>query len=289
MILFLLAGISLDYIVSLSNKLATLEESMDSEQTISLMQIVGILRKHMKLIGITTLVVFMVAFFATFFVMTPKYSGTTEILVNRKLSTSDQSAQLQQVQADVQMISTYKDIITSPTVLTDVNRELEVYPGYPGSMAGIKDSLSINNQTNSQVFSVTATATDPKTAAAIANETARVFKQKVVGMMSINNVSIVSKATANDNAVSPKKPLNLLIGIAGGLLLGIMLAFVREITDRTVTTEGFLTDELGLNSLGIISEIDTSDVKKQIGHHRETVLVTDGKGGVETRQRHRRV
>ena len=262
---------------------------MDSEQTISLMQIVGILRKHIKLIGITTLVVFMVAFFVTFFVMTPKYSGTTEILVNRKLSTSDQSAQLQQVQADVQMISTYKDIITSPTVLTDVNRELEVYPGYPGSMAGIKDSLAINNQTNSQVFSVTATATDPKTAAAIANETAKVFKQKVVGMMSINNVSIVSKATANDNAVSPKKGLNLLIGIVGGLLLGIMLAFVREITDRTVTTEGFLTDELGLNSLGIISEIDTSDVKKQIGHHHETVLVTDGKGDVEARQRHRRV
>lgn len=262
---------------------------MDSEQTISLMQIVGILRKHIKLIGITTLVVFMVAFFVTFFVMTPKYSGTTEILVNRKLSTSDQGAQLQQVQADVQMISTYKDIITSPTVLTDVNRELEGYPGYPGSMAGIKDSLVINNQTDSQVFSVTATATDPKTAAAIANETAKVFKQKVVGMMSINNVSIVSKATANDNAISPKKALNLLIGIVGGLLLGIMLAFVREITDRTVTTEGFLTDELGLNSLGIISEIDTSDVKKQIGHHHEMVLVTDGKGGVEARQRHRRV
>jgi len=265
---------------------------MDSEQTISLMQIIGILRKHLKMIGVTTLVVFIATIFITFFVMTPKYESTTEILVNRKLSPENQGAQLQQVQADVQMISTYKDIITSTTVLTTVNKTVSDYPGYPGSMAGIKDALKISNETNSQVFSVTATATDAKTAAAIANETAKVFKQKVVKMMSVNNVSIVSRAVPDYDAVSPRKALNLLVGIVAGILLGIMLAFIREVTDRTVTTEAFLTDELGLTSLGVISEIDQADVKKRIGHvHRpeSSVLITDGKGDVETRERRRRV
>ena len=265
---------------------------MESEQTVSLMQIMGILRKHIKMIGITTVVVFLVAVFATFFVMTPKYESTTEILVNRKLSQADQGAQLQQVQADVQMISTYKDIITSPTVLTTVNKTVSGYPGYPGSVGAIKKALKISNETNSQVFSVTAKATDAKTAAAIANETAKVFKQKVVKMMSVNNVSIVSRAEPSYNAVSPMKTLNLLIGVVAGLLLGIVFAFIREVTDRTVTTESFLTDELGLTSLGIISEIDQAEVKKRIGHfhHSEPdVLVTDGQNGVEPRQRHRRV
>lgn len=278
--------------VSSTNKLASLEEEMDSEQTISLMQIMGILRKHLKMISITTVVVFLVAVFATFFVMTPKYESTTEILVNRKLSQADQGAQLQQVQADVQMISTYKDIITSPTVLTTVNKTVSGYPGYPGSMGAIKSALTISNETNSQVFSVTAEATDAKTAAAIANETAKVFKKKVVKMMSVNNVSIVSRAVPNYSPVSPKKLINLLIGLVAGLLLGVVLAFIREVTDRTVTTESFLTDELGLTSLGIISEIDQADVKKQIGHsqHSETnVLVTGGNGDVEPRKRHRRV
>jgi len=269
-----------------------LEENMESEQTISLMQIVGILRKHIKVIGITTVVVFIVAVFVTFFAMTPKYEATTEILVNRKLSPENQGAQLQQVQADVQMISTYKDIITSPTVLTTVNKTVSDYPGYPGSMAAVKDALSISNETNSQVFSVTATSTDARTAAVIANETAKVFKKRVVKMMSINNVSIVSRAVPSEHAVSPRKTLNLLVGLVTGVLLGIMLAFVREITDRTVTTEAFLTDDLGLTSLGVISEIDQADVKKQIGHvhHSEPgVLITDGQGDVETRQRRRRV
>ena len=229
---------------------------MESEQTISMIQIFGILRKHIRAIIETTVIVTLAAGFITFFFMTPKYSATTEILVNRKLSADMQGAQFQQVQADVQMISTYKDIITSPTVLRDVNKQIKNYPGYPGSMSALKKSLSINNSQNSQVFSVTAKSTDPGTAAAIANSTAKVFKKKVVKIMSVNNVSIVSEAEINRKAVSPRKTLNILIGLILGVILGIALAFIRELTDRTITSSTFLTDNLGLTNLGIVNEID---------------------------------
>lgn len=261
---------------------------MDSEQTVSVMQVLGILRKHIKVIWVTTLVVFLASVFATFFVMTPKYEATTEILVNRKLTAATQGAQFQQVQADVQMISTYKDIITSPTVLKDVNKAVSDYPGYPGSRDSLKKSISISNQQNSQVFSVSVKATDAKTAAAIANKTAEVFKKKVVDMMSINNVSIVSKAAPDYSAVSPRKKLNLLIGLMAGVILGIGLALLREITDRTVTNESFLTEELGLTSLGVVSEIEDKEVKRQISRHQKRdVLVTDSAGDVEPRRRKR--
>lgn len=239
-----------------------LEDEVESEQTISMIQIWGILRKHIRAILGTTIIVTLAAAFITFFVMTPKYSATTEILVNRKLSANMEAAQFQQAQADVQMISTYKDIITSPTVLSGVNKEVNAYPGYPGSIEALKKSIAISNSQNSQVFSVTAKSTDPGTAVAIANSTARVFKKKVVKIMSINNVSVVSKATVNKKPVSPRKTLNLAAGVVLGLLLGIALAFIREITDRTVTNEDFLTNNLGLTSLGIVSEIDQEDIEK---------------------------
>lgn len=258
---------------------------MGSEQTISMLQIWGILRKHFRAILGTTIVVFAASVFVTFFVMTPKYSATTEILVNRKLSADMQSAQFQQVQADVQMISTYKDIITSPTVLKSVNKEIKQYPGYPGSMNALKDSLSISNSQNSQVFSVTAKSEDPGTAVAIANSTAKVFKKKVVKIMSINNVSIVSDAAVNHKPVSPRKTLNLLAGIVLGLLLGIALAFIREITDKTVTTEDFLTGDLGLTSLGIVNEIDQKDIEKTAETRRSRAKTTRGNNS----ESHRRV
>lgn len=259
---------------------------MESEQTISIIQIFDILRKHIRAIIETTILVTLASIFITFFVMTPKYSATAEILVNRKLSSDMQAAQFQQVQADVQMISTYKDIITSPTVLKDVNRQVSNYPGYPGSMNALKDSLTITNSQNSQVFSVTAKSTDPGTAAAIANSTAKVFKKKVGKIMSVNNVSIVSEAEINRKPVSPRKTLNTLAGIILGVLLGIAVAFIRELTDRTVTTESFLTDTLGLTSLGIVSEIDQKDIEKTVEHKKlQAKVVTDDLGSTN----HKRV
>lgn len=262
---------------------------MGSEQTISMMQIWGILRKHIRAIIETTIIVTMAAIFVTFFVMTPKYSATTQILVNRKLSSEMQAAQFQQVQADVQMISTYKDIITSPTVLKDVNKQIKNYPGYPGSMSGLKDSLSISNSQNSQVFSVTAKSNDAGTAAVIANLTAKVFKKKIGKIMSVNNVSIVSEAETNPKPVSPRKTLNILAGIVLGLLLGIAIAFIRELTDRTVTTESFLTEDLGLTSLGIVDEIDQDDIEKTVEHSKLQARVDDNKVMLSNTQSHRRV
>ncbi|MDE3750523.1 YveK family protein [Pediococcus pentosaceus] len=238
-------------------------ESVESQQ-ISIGQILSILRKHIGLIFASTFIVTLLAVFMTFFVMTPKYSATTQILVNRKLSENMAGAQYQQAQADVQMISTYKDIITSPTVLEAVNTKLERQSGYEGNVDSLKSSISIKNQQNSQVFSITAKSTNPNIAAKIANETATTFKNKVIKIMSINNVSIVSKATADDQPVSPRTKLNILIGIIVGLILGIGLAFLRELSDRTVTSEEFLTDELGLKGLGIISEINEADIRRKI-------------------------
>lgn len=237
---------------------------MDSEQTFSVGQVLDTLRKHISLIIISTLLVTLMSALVTFFVITPKYSATTSILVNRKLPSEMQGAQFQQVQADVQMISTYKDIIMSPAILKDVNQTVKSEPGYPGSENALKSVISINSQQNSQVFSISAKSSDPQTAASIANTTAKVFKQNIGKIMSINNVLIVSKASADDKPVSPRVRINILIGVLLGLIIGIGLAFLRELGDRTVTSELFLTEDLGLTSLGTVNEIDEKEVRKQI-------------------------
>lgn len=266
---------------------------MDSEQTISVGQILGILRKRLKVIVLTTLVVTIAAGFVTFFVMTPKYEATTELLVNRKLSANMQGAALQQNQADVQMISTYKDIMTSPTVLKSVQKRVSNYPGYPGSVDDLKDAISINNQQDSQIFSVTVKTSDARTSAAIANETAKVFKKKIVKIMSVHNVSIVSKATPNFEATSPRKKLNIFVGFIIGIIFGGLLAFIRELSDKTVSDETFITDNLGLVSLGLVNEIDEKDILKhqhrKQRHIKRDVLITGDNGTIESREQHRRV
>ena len=115
-------------------------------QQISIGQILAILRKHIGLIFASTFIITLLAALMTFFVMTPKYSATTQILVNRKLSDDMAGAQLQQTQADVQMINTYKDIITSPTVLREADEKLTGLPGYKSGVDNLKSSISIDRK-----------------------------------------------------------------------------------------------------------------------------------------------
>ena len=203
--------------------------------------------------------------FMSVFVISPKYSSSTDILVNRKVD-NQVNAQAQ-LQADVQMISTYKDIITSPTILNAVSTQLK-NQGFNMTPANIKSCISISNQQNSQVFTVAVKAKNPQLAAAIANTTANVFKVKVKKIMSVNNVSILSKAEENPKPVSPKVVLNTLIGLIVGCVLGLFLAFIFDSMDRTITDESFITEELELNDLGIINEIPANKVKRMISSKR---------------------
>ena len=237
----------------------------NSSNFLDINKILAVLRKRKKTIIVSTLVCAFLMLFMSVFVISPKYSSSTDILVNRKVD-NQVNAQAQ-LQADVQMISTYKDIITSPTILNAVSTQLK-NQGFNMTPANIKSCISISNQQNSQVFTVAVKAKNPQLAAAIANTTANVFKVKVKKIMSVNNVSILSKAEENPKPVSPKVVLNTLIGLIVGCVLGLFLAFIFDSMDRTITDESFITEELELNDLGIINEIPANKVKRMISSKR---------------------
>ncbi|AWZ46825.1 YveK family protein [Latilactobacillus sakei] len=233
------------------------------EQTINIEQIFGILRKYSRLIVLSTVIFTVLAGILTFFVITPQYSASTELLVNRKQNT-DANVQYNQVQTDVQMINTYKDLITKPVIMDSVTKKINDGKAEKLDDDQIASMISIANNQNSQVFSVTAKADNAYTAADIANMTATTFQKKAPKIMSgTDNVSIISKAKPNLTPVSPKNKLNVLIGFIIGLLIGVAVAFIRELMDKTVKDESFLTEELGLTSLGVINNIAPKDLIKK--------------------------
>lgn len=232
------------------------------EETISIEQIFNILKKHLKLIGGLTVTGALLALLVTIFFMTPKYNATVQILVNRTETNNNVGAAYNTQQADVQMINTYKDIIQNKIVLDPVRKDIAKKDNFTGTSDDLKGQISISNQENSQVFSVTVQDTNAYRAADIANSVADNFKNKIKKMMKVNNVTIVANAIAKPKAVSPNKKVNLLFGLVFGLILGIVIAIAIEIFDKTVKGVDFLTD-LGLSNLGMINHID--ETKKSQG------------------------
>lgn len=237
------------------------------EQAISLESLFRILRKNLRLIVISTVVGTILAAIITFFIMTPKYSASVDILVNRKQDNAVTN-QLSDQQADVQMINTYKDIITKAVTLDPVRKEVKEQLGYSVTADKLRDMISVTNEQNSQVFSVSVKDTDAARSATIANIIAKTFKKKVAKILEVNNVSIIAKATKPKEAVSPRKKLNIAIGLVVGLFFGGGLALLSELTDHNVKDMEYLTDELGLTKLGMVGHYHTANSKKKNSRSR---------------------
>ena len=227
-----------------------MNDNNNEETVIDLSQLFGAVRKSIVSIIIWGIAGLLVSLFATFVLMTPKYSSTIDILVNQKADNTQMQYTAQQ--ADLQAINTYKDVLQKSVILAPVVKEVRERDNYQGSVGALQKSMSITNQTNSQVLSVTVTDTNAYTAADLANTIGKVFAK-------IDNVTVVTKATANTKPVSPNKVKNAVIGLLLGLLIGIAIAVIKELRDTTVKDTDFLTKELGLTNLGAIYHISSDN------------------------------
>lgn len=247
-------------------------ETSTNEKTLDLMAMLNLLKKHWLFLAVCSLIGLGLATVVTKFVMHPKYEAESHVLVNQK--TNDNSGmQLSQVQTDLQMINTYKDVITNPIILNSVVSELRNTYDLPISIAKLQDMITVETSQTSQVFAVKVKADTPYLAAEVANITVKVFSQKIPTIMKshVNNVSVISRAKMPTKPVSPILILNLAIGFILGLFFAVAVVIIKDLTNTKVTTMEYLTDELGLINLGIITEIPEKEVSRlqfQRGHAR---------------------
>ncbi|MBW3108718.1 GNVR domain-containing protein, partial [Mammaliicoccus sciuri] len=95
-----------------------------------------------------------------------------------------------------------------------------------------------------------------ETASKVANEIANVFSKDVSKIMNVDNVSVLSKADTNGNQISPKPLVNLVVGIFLGLIVALIIIFLKEILDKRIKTEEDVEEFLGLPVLGVIQKFD---------------------------------
>ncbi|WP_424320454.1 YveK family protein [Lacticaseibacillus chiayiensis] len=298
---------------------------------IDLSQLWQIIKRSFLAMVILGILGMAVAYFGAKTLIAPKYEADTSLLVNRKQD-NDPNMQLNAQQADVQIINTYKDIITRPVVLQAVADDLTspqrvmtkkaekaVYGMRYNAATGVRERyvvedakpaqyklkpakytnltaddlakmVSVSTQQNSQVFTVNVKDTDPVRARDIANEVAKVFEYKITKIMSVSNVSVVSKATANLTPVSPKLKLIALAGLILGILIAFAWGLISELTDQTVKDIDFITDTLGLVNLGAVNYIQRMKDIDQVIQEQKTKYDDDVDGlvGPDLPQRSRR-
>lgn len=245
-------------VITILNEYIEFKEGQLLEETISLQEILKIIKKRLFLIISFTLVAICIAAYISIYVITPVYESQTQILVNQK--TNNQEYSWSQIETDLQLINTYNVIITSPIILNKVIEELNLNVN-PSQLAS---RISVSNESDSKVVNITVQDYQPQQAVDIANKIADVFQAEIPTLMSVDNITILSvaKLSENPSPIKPNKILNLAIATVVGFVAGIGLAFLLEILDLKIRTEKDVEEIIHLPIMGLVGPIPQEKKKK---------------------------
>lgn len=269
------------------------EQQNNEEVTIDLRRLFILIRKHIISILIWMIGLGLITYGVSEYVLVPKYTASTQLLVNRKSTDANQAYANQQ--ADINAVTTYKDIITSNVILkgaskylanpvtlvkkatpakkavyrtnddgtrTLVKKAVKAKPAvykresksYSVSASELASAVSVTTTTSSQVLTLSATAETPAKAQAIANAVAKEFKEQIPKIMDVNNVTIVAEAPKGSKSY-PNVKMITLVGVLAGLVISLLIIIIKDLSDTTVRDDSFMTNELGLTNLGEIAHI----------------------------------
>ncbi|MBI5975595.1 Wzz/FepE/Etk N-terminal domain-containing protein [Staphylococcus canis] len=218
------------------------------EETIDLSQLLNILRRHLKVLIILPLLCLIISALVTFFVLTPKYEASTQILVNQNETDSEFNSQ--SIQNNLQLVNTYAEIVKSPRILDDVSKQLTQRYEYDE----LNRMVNVTHQTESQIINISVTHESPREAENIANAIAQVYRDEMPHIMNIDNVSILSEAKNDADKVAPKTIVNLVVGWLIGFVIALLIIFIKELLDRRIQSEEAVETYLELPVLGTIEK-----------------------------------
>ncbi|WP_175640719.1 YveK family protein [Metabacillus schmidteae] len=225
------------------------------EDGISLLELVDIIKKRLWLIIMITIVATTASGLVSYFLLTPVYQTSTELLVKPK--TEQNVLVPNDISLNSQIINTYTEIIKSPAVLEEVSNELNLN-------RDLSSQITVTTKNESQILLVTVNDTDPVLAKDIANTVASVFQRELVNIMNIDNVNILSKAEDGKH-VEPNPVMNMAIAFVIGLMIGVGLAFLLDYFDKTIKNEQDVERYLESPVLGSITLIENDDVADKKG------------------------
>lgn len=182
-----------------------------------------------------------------YYTRVPMYQSSTTIILAKEDKEEDKYTQTDAM-LNQKLISTYREIIKSRTVLRQVikNENLKY------SVEELSNCISVSNVEDTEIIKITVSNKDKNHAVRIANAIAPIFKEEVMKIYNINNVSVL------DKAIVAKEPYNInylkenVIYVLIGFVLASGVIFTIFYFDTSVKSTEELEDKLGLTVLGVV-------------------------------------
>ena len=217
----------------------------DGEIEIDLKDLFFELMSNWMMIGISTVLVALIMFCISKFILVPEYQSTSELYV---LTKSTSITSLADIQMGTNLTNDYIVVVKGRPVLEQVITNL----GLDETYGSLKEKVTLNNPSNSRILDITVTDTDPQRAKLIADEIAKVGSRFIAEKMVQDPPTIIQYGYVNQKPVSPNVLTNTVLGAAVGAFLAMAIIIITYLMNDTIMSADDIERKLGLNVLGTL-------------------------------------
>lgn len=157
---------------------------------------------------------------------TTVYMAKTNVLVGHNLNYTNYKNST--VLADLNMVSSYKDMINDPQVMNQAKKNLPKKLRHHYSAKDIAGDVSVDTHPQSLVLSIKAKAKSPRIATEMVNATSKATHQELPKMSpNVGEVKPLAKARVKDagSSTTPSTKKYVVLGAALGILAGMLASF----------------------------------------------------------------
>ncbi len=189
-----------------------------------------------KLVIIISVLVFIIigAVYSIGFV-TPVYESYTTILLAKggkedTQATDAEAITTTDITLNSKLVSTYSELVKSKDVIRKVISNLHM----DLDESSVRRNISVSSYKDTEMIKISVTNKNARYAAAIANETVKVFATKVEEYYNIKNVYVVDEAEISAKPSNVNHIKNIIIFALGGFVLAAGYIFIANMLDTTI-------------------------------------------------------
>lgn len=209
-------------------------------EEIDLLELFRAILKHIKLIIVLCILFGVGGFFGTKLLITPTYTASTSIYLTPQISETgslDYNSQM----ANSKLVTNVVNLLTQNNIMSEVAKDVGLE-----SAKNVKDALTVSNETNTEIITITASTTDPKLSKDIANSTVSTFINRMQKNLNVRNIEVVDKAKLSYIPSGPNVKKNTLLATMVGFVLGCGYAVLKFLLDNRLRTKEEAEKYLGV-------------------------------------------
>lgn len=212
----------------------------DDEDAIDLLELGTSIIKYIKLIVLLCLVFGVGGFFGTKLLIAPTYTASTSIYLTPQISEGgslDYNSQM----ANSKLVTNAVNLLTQNNVMSEVAKDVGLE-----SADSVKKLVSVTNESDTEIITISATTTDPKLSKNIANDTVSTFIRTMQKNLNVRNIEVVYKAKLSYVPSGPNVKKNTMMAGVVGLVVGVGYAVLKFLLDNRLRTKEEAEKYLGI-------------------------------------------